>query len=163
MNKKGQTSGHDPTLCWDCAFATKPLRCEWVADGTPVNGWVAKESLVSKRSYPYTSYHIISCPKFRRDAYCGGLKKSDRYASTKMDNADVQSLAEAIVEQQVLDWKTIDFGEMESYAHSGNYIKRSEIIQFFNSKWCAQLMSVFTSVTPEQVREKLGIPTLVES
>ena len=70
MNKKGQTSGHDPTLCWDCAFATKPLRCEWVADGTPVKGWVAKESLVSKRSYPYTSYHIIRSEERRVGKEC---------------------------------------------------------------------------------------------
>lgn len=151
---------HDPTLCWDCANATRPWRCEWVSEFKPVEGWTAHGGIVSRRSSPFHSYHVIKCPKFQRDSYCGGLVAEDGNAKTHLDNNDVINLAEAIVERQIADWKELDFGLLSTYHRNGTYIKRKDVIAFFHSPWCAQLMQEFTAWTPAKLREWLKIPPL---
>lgn len=64
-----------PTLCWDCANATSN-DCPWVDRAEPVPGWGAKETKIRKGGKVICeSYHIRSCPKFKRDAENGGRKK----------------------------------------------------------------------------------------
>lgn len=64
-----------PTLCWDCANATSN-DCPWVDRAEPVPGWGAKETKIRKGGKVVCeSYHIRSCPKFKRDAERGGQKK----------------------------------------------------------------------------------------
>jgi hypothetical protein len=64
-----------PTLCWDCANATSN-DCPWVDRAEPVPGWGAKETKIRKGGKVVCeSYHIRSCPKFKRDAEYGGRKK----------------------------------------------------------------------------------------
>lgn len=64
-----------PTLCWDCANATNN-DCPWVDRAEPVPGWGAKKTKIRKGGKVICeSYHIRSCPKFKRDAENGGRKK----------------------------------------------------------------------------------------
>ena len=56
-----------PTLCWDCANAVG--RCCWSDRFEPVEGWDAVYDAEKD------SYHVIACPLFERDAYCGGLRR----------------------------------------------------------------------------------------
>lgn len=160
MNESGVSSAHDPTLCWDCANATRPWRCKWVGEFQPVDGWAAQKNLVSRRSAPYESYHVVKCPKFSRDSYCGGLAHGEDETKAHLDHNDVASLAEAIIEQQIQDWKDLEYGALDSYAYSGNYIKKKEVVAFFHSPWCAELLAAFTQWTPAQVRGWLKIPPL---
>lgn len=65
------------TLCWDCANATKEGICEWADGLKPVKGWTAEETVRKEGTEDeMRSFLVISCPKFKRDAYFGGLKRT---------------------------------------------------------------------------------------
>ena len=57
------------TLCWDCRKAITK-QCSWAYSFTPVEGWVAEKT--DKREY--TSYNVVACPEFVRDAWGFGLQ-----------------------------------------------------------------------------------------
>ena len=70
------------TKCWDCAKATGG--CSWSNSFEPVKGWVAVPTKVKihKSKNPTeemirdnSSYVVIDCPEFLRDAYNNGLKR----------------------------------------------------------------------------------------
>ena len=63
------------TICWDCARATGG--CPWSDRLRPVKGWVAKE-LKPTSTRPYSTYIVLECPGFKRDAYDGGTKRVPR-------------------------------------------------------------------------------------
>lgn len=64
-----------PTLCWDCANATNNF-CPWAESGKPVDGWRATPTKIKQNGKVVCdSYHVHSCPMFKRDAEYGGLKK----------------------------------------------------------------------------------------
>lgn len=64
-----------PTLCWDCANATNNF-CPWVESGKPVDGWRATPTTIKQNGHVVAhSYHVHSCPMFKRDAEYGGRKK----------------------------------------------------------------------------------------
>lgn len=63
------------TLCWDCAKACGG--CSWSANGKPVKGWLAMGRMIRDvhGAYTWQSYMVISCPKFKRDAWSGGQRR----------------------------------------------------------------------------------------
>ena len=48
-------------ICFDCQLAIGG--CEWSAKFEPVPGWTARKNTVSG----IETYHIVACPKFKRD------------------------------------------------------------------------------------------------
>ena len=67
---------YTPSLCWDCANATRPDVCPWVEDFTPVDGWDAEPTICHEHAeQPYESYRVRNCPLFERDAIRGGVKR----------------------------------------------------------------------------------------
>jgi hypothetical protein len=63
------------------------------------------------------------------------------------------TLAQAIVYQAILDWQRLDAGLSVPYE---NYIT---LRKFFNSAWCATLLS-FTDIEPRQILEALKNKTV---
>lgn len=57
------------TLCWDCRNACGD--CKWSKYLIPVKGWKATP-IYNKRQ---TSYVVMECPEFIRDAQGGGLRR----------------------------------------------------------------------------------------
>ena len=154
--------GYDPkkvTLCLNCKNATRPDKCEWVRDFTPVKKWWAKRTFVSKQS-TYKSYKVKNCPKFERDAYDGGHVPVDPLGlegRTYLDASDVRKLASAICVRAVEDWKYLKYGELVSIPYYGDRIYRDELLEFFFSPYFASLLGSFSQRTPEQVRKLLNI------
>lgn len=162
-NKHPGSTDHDPTLCWDCALATRPWACPWVGKGNPVSGWMARETVVSKKSSPYASYHVLTCPKFKRDSHLGGMLDHEevRHKVKLDDGSDVENLAEAIVQRAVEDWIALHYGSIPKLSKvDGSCVKRDEVIKFFYSAWCRELLESFTEYTPENLRRYLKIPDL---
>lgn len=68
------------TLCWDCAHATDMDEraenyCEWAVYLKPVPGWTAHKTVKKEGTDDEMhSYIVMECPKFKRDAFGGGLK-----------------------------------------------------------------------------------------
>ena len=149
----------DPSLCWDCALSTRPWRCEWVARYEPVPGWEARKHHCGSKSDGYESRKVIACPKFVRDSFCGGLTDDPiNHKRIKLDDTDVRTLAEAIIERAVEDWKELKRGELEkAYTSDGNTVKREELISFFYSKEFAVLLNSFTKFSPAQIRTFLDV------
>ena len=70
--------GNTPTLCWECKNATGG--CSWSADLKPVNRWCAIKTRLkmhnkSGENVNQTSYIVVNCPEFKRDAMQYGLKR----------------------------------------------------------------------------------------
>ena len=64
-----------PSLCWCCENATSNY-CPWVEKGEPIPGWRATPTKIKQNGKVVCdSYHVHSCPMFKRDAEHGGLKK----------------------------------------------------------------------------------------
>ena len=58
------------TLCWKCDRAAGDNRCSWAFDGTPVEGWVAKETFLvgsDGKSCSVRSFCVYECPEFEPD------------------------------------------------------------------------------------------------
>ena len=75
MKNKIERCNKAPTLCWDCANATNNF-CPWAESGKPVDGWRATPTTIKQNGHVVAhSYHVHSCPMFKRDAEYGGRKK----------------------------------------------------------------------------------------
>ena len=159
------------TLCWDCALATEAGKCPWVGDGEPVDGWWARPKQIrmmvgkgdgTSATYLTDTYTVIMCPLFKRDGWRGGIFKHDCGSHVSLKDAepsDLSALAAAIIMRQVEDWKTLQFGAVDSaVALGGNRVKRGDVIQFFNSKYFEELLSCVSTVNPQDAREVLRIP-----
>jgi len=59
-----------PTLCWDCRNAIGG--CSWSTLFKPVEGWKAEPT---KNKEGATSFNVIKCPEFKRDAIYGGQQR----------------------------------------------------------------------------------------
>lgn len=149
---------YDPSLCWDCANATRPWRCPWVSKFQDVPGWVARKTTV-RGTPPYKSRKVNACPLFERDAYCGGLTVDVcNQRKAIIDESDTRWIAEAIVERAVEDWRELECGNKAAvYSSDGKRVKRDEVVDFFHSKWCAVLLQSFTRYTPAQIRKFIGV------
>lgn len=77
-----------PTLCWDCANATKPDVCCWCADFKPVPGWDAEPTTKQDGFDAYESYLVKHCPLFVRDGERGGARKA-RWNSEPLADSDI--------------------------------------------------------------------------
>ena len=161
MKKSGKDIKPCTSLCLDCANATKPWRCPWVNNFTPIEGWVAEPTQLYKPPAHYESFDVKSCPSFVRDAYGGGRSWDDvdgNRVHTKVDNRDTVTLAEAIIEQAVRDWKYIDYGQLGDKIHSnGTAIWRDELLEFFFSSWFEVLLASFSPHSAEQIRRMIRI------
>ena len=92
MKRPSKLKNHDPqepvpddraalkyTLCWDCENAC--AGCAWSRFFKPVPGWMAEQTKIklnvkNDRQIISSSYRVIDCPEFERDAYGGGMKRS---------------------------------------------------------------------------------------
>ena len=64
-----------PSLCWCCENATSNY-CPWVEKGEAVPGWRATPTKIKQNGKVVCdSYHVHSCPMFKRDSEYGGRKK----------------------------------------------------------------------------------------
>jgi hypothetical protein len=150
---------YEQSLCWDCALATQPWKCEWADRFEPVPGWEAEECYCGQNGSGYESYNVIACPKFKRDSYAGGLAKDPMCRKRIMlDDPGVRALSEAIIERAVDDWKELRNGELASTRTSdGKAVKRKELIQFFFSGEFASMLNSFSKYTPAQIRRFLDV------
>ena len=62
---------NEHTLCWDCKNATNN-GCPWSDHAEPVPGWEARKTKIKFSGEKTDSYHVYSCPLFKRDAENGG-------------------------------------------------------------------------------------------
>lgn len=150
------------SLCWDCRNAVDPLACEWVDNGTPVNGWWATPTQIRgvRKTGPIASYHVTLCPKFVRGSYNGGLEDnvfSGNGDRIELDRNDIKNVAEAICEKAIEDWKSLDYGNLSSLQVSGETITRAELLDFFFSEWFERLIHAFSRHSPEQIRHYIKI------
>lgn len=155
-----KTHNLEPSLCWDCALATRPWRCPWVSKEEPVEGWKANPTTIAKKSrHPYHSQLVVACPKFERDSFCGGVLADDEneHVFPNIDSDDVKNLAEATVERGIIDWNALERGKLKSIKFDGQFVYRAEVLRFFFSPWISELMASFTKRTPEWLRQQLGM------
>ena len=62
------------TLCWNCAKAVG--YCPWSQDLEPIPGWTAFPTQKQTHGNTHSSsYLVIECPLFKRDALNNGLKR----------------------------------------------------------------------------------------
>jgi hypothetical protein len=156
---KDNNFSYDQSLCWDCALATQPWKCEWADRFEPVPGWEAEECYCGQNGSGYESYNVIACPKFKRDSYAGGLAKDPMCRKRIMlDDPGVRELSEAIIERAVDDWKELMCGKLASTRTSdGKAVKRDELIRFFFSGEFASMLNSFSKYTPAQIRRFLDV------
>lgn len=67
------------TLCWSCANATG--NCSWSQwkYPRPVKGWVAEKTIIKcSMKDEISSYCVIECPQFIRDAKNNGVTRLQR-------------------------------------------------------------------------------------
>ena len=146
------------TLCWDCKNSTKPWKCPWVEKSDTVAGWIAKPTSVGK-FYNYSSYQVVDCPQFVRDSFSGGMEWDvfGKKEPVTLEDEDCGTLAEAIIERAVEDWKFLEYGALEEIVFCGGRIFKSEILEFFFSDWFEHLLESFTERTPQNIRRYLHI------
>ena len=152
------TDSYKHTLCWDCKNSTKPWNCPWVENFTPVKGWLATPTSVGKY-YNYDSFYVTSCPRFERGSFCGGLAEDafGKQEPAQVEEKDCGTLAEAIIERAVEDWKFLEYGALEEIVFCGGRIFKTELLEFFFSEWFEQLLESFTERTPQNIRRYLKI------
>ena len=97
---KTSGSGHTQTLCWDCANATGG--CSWADhhDHTPVDGWDAVETQIRSHSpssigQTTTSYIVLDCPEFIRDAKGHGLVRINEQGTRHRKEVDEEAIITA--------------------------------------------------------------------
>lgn len=158
------------TLCWDCTWATKAGHCPYMDDGEPVEGWWASENTITYRDRcrpdrEFKSYNVIMCPKFFRNSWRSGLYPFDgreERIRLKEDSAEeIKGLVAAIILRAVSDWKSLNNGQLKnSTANDGEMVYRFELIEFFNSKRFAAMLSLVAEHSPDQIREVLKVPSV---
>ena len=89
------------SLCWDCKNAVCK-GCTWVESFQPVDGWTAEEGTVDGQ----TSFCVIDCPEFIRDAYTFGRYSPEQYIQ------HLEKLAERL--KGKIEWYKGEMKRMES-------------------------------------------------
>ena len=71
MNKNRKSN----TICWECRNAVPDgmYGCSWSTELLPVAGWIAEKTKLqsytnSNTKKTYTSFEVIKCPQFIKDA-----------------------------------------------------------------------------------------------
>ena len=64
------------SICWDCERAC--AGCSWSRRFKPVPGWNALPAKLVQRDGPVSTYIVLECPQFKRDAYNYGMKWSNK-------------------------------------------------------------------------------------
>ena len=78
------------------------------------------------------------------------------YESVK-DKA-LHDIACAILEQAVVDWNSIERGNLTSiYLYDNSRIYKNKLLEFFGSDWFDTLVTHTLNYTPEQVLKALGL------
>ena len=68
------------------------------------------------------------------------------------------NLACAIIEQSVIDWVLLDYGNFGVTRANSQYLFRADVESFFKSKWFEELLScALPQYTPQEIREQLHI------
>lgn len=145
----------NPSLCWDCKKAASNGDCCWASSGKPVTGWKAVPTVVNRKRYPFSSFHVVDCPDFCRDAYDGGQQKAQSSSPARLDDDSVKMLSAAIIERAALDLKAL--GDRDKVTIDGKPVKRSELQRFFKSSWFEDMMCSVTDRPPAAARERLGV------
>ena len=151
-------NGQPQTLCWDCKNANKPHICPWFRDYTPVEGWNAKKTYIGGVSQ-YDSYLVMDCPLFVRGSFNGGLVE-DTFGTPEhfnLDDQDTVNLAEAIIERQIDDWRFLKCGKVDNVDYCGNKLRKKDCLEFFFSDWFEFLLSSFSSLSAQEIRDYIGI------
>lgn len=85
---------------------------------------------------------------------------NERVFNSPLDAGAVE-LACAIIEQAVIDWKTLDYGKLKRTIGNtdSTYIYAGEVESFFKSRWFEHLLTfALPEHTPQEIRKLLRIP-----
>lgn len=83
------------------------------------------------------------------------VDRGDRQTRLLREDLD---LAFGIIEQAVRDWKSLENGRKEeTMVEKGEWVSRTELVEFFFSKWFSRLCEPL-HYSPEEIREALRIP-----
>lgn len=77
------------------------------------------------------------------------------------EEAGIAELACCIIEQAVIDWQTLDYGNLNRTMGKSDtvMIYTDEVLEFFQSKWFEHLLSfALPHHSPQQIRKALRIP-----
>lgn len=70
----------------------------------------------------------------------------------------LHDIACAILEQAVVDWNSIERGNLTSiYLYDNSRIYKNKLLEFFGSDWFDTLVTHTLNYTPEQVLKALGL------
>lgn len=84
--------------------------------------------------------------------------RGDRETRLLSPERDVIDLAYGVLERAVEDWKALEYGRKESaMIEKGAWVERSEVVEFFFSKWFSRLCEPL-HYSPEEIRKALNIP-----
>ena len=68
------------------------------------------------------------------------------------------NLSCAIIEQSVIDWVLLDYGNFGVTRANSQYLFRADVESFFKSKWFEELLScALPQYTPQEIRAQLHI------
>lgn len=88
-------------------------------------------------------------------------REPDEKAFNSHQDAAAVDMACAIIEQAVIDWKDLEYGNLKRVLGRPDYsfVYSEEVKEFFQSKWFEHLLSfALPHHTPQQVRKALRIP-----
>ena len=91
------------SLCWDCKNSVDK-GCSWAESFVPVRDWNAEKATVDGQ----TSYCVIDCPEFIRDAYSFGRYSPEQYIE------HLEKLVERL--RGKIDWLNSELKRMEADA-----------------------------------------------
>jgi hypothetical protein len=119
-NMRTHTSS-ERTLCWRCKNACGG--CPWSAEGKPVRGWNAKQTVTNYHRnngarLEISGFCVKECPMFSDDEI------GRPHLTTDNENRYI-ALAAAIIKQALLDLENAETGAERNY-----------IEKFFASDWC---------------------------
>lgn len=145
MNPTGK-NGSDFSICWDCKNSTKPHICPWARDFTPVKGWKAAPTKIKAFGGGIIDTYIVrECPLFSRDSFGGGKVENTFTGKTEhieIDDDDLKTLACAIIERYVEDWKQLDYGRLRDLCIGSERVYRDHVLKFFASQWFYDLLQI---------------------
>ena len=82
---------------------------------------------------------------------------SERSFASVKDEA-YYNLACAIIEQSVIDWILLDYGNFGVTRANNQYVFRADVESFFKGEWFEELLSyALPQYTPQEIREQLHI------
>ena len=160
MNKTGK-NGSNYSICWDYKNSVKPGVCPWARNFTPVPGWKAKPTTIRGFGCTIETYNVTECPLFDRDGFKGGMVENLMGSADKVeiDDSDVKTLACAIIERYVEDWKQLDYGKLKDLCIGASHVYRDHVLKFFASQWFGDLLTVAApDFEPPNIWKALRIP-----